>query len=95
MAAYILAAAAFSLVVTPSLAYMAEATSTVGVGSFGVAYGIYNFAWGLGLLLGPAIGGFLFERIGFSRLMLVWMPLLIAVIFLLSRSRQVQVPATA
>ena len=46
--------AALSLVVTPSLAYMAEATSDAGVGSFGVAYGLYNVAWGVGLLAGPA-----------------------------------------
>jgi MFS family permease len=73
---------------------MAEATSTVGVGSFGVAYGIYNFAWGLGLLLGPAVGGFLFERIGFPSLTLVWMPLLLIVTLVLARSKQAQV-ATA
>jgi DHA1 family solute carrier family 18 vesicular amine transporter 1/2 len=95
MVAYIVAAAAFSLIVTPSLAYMAEATSTVGVGSYGVAYGIYNFAWGLGLLVGPAVGGFLFERIGFPRLTMAWMPLLLVVTLVLARSRRVQVPATA
>ena len=33
-----------------------------GVGSFGVGYGLYNMAWGAGLLGGPAIGGFVFER---------------------------------
>ena len=52
------------LVITPSLAYMAEATSSAGVGSFGVGYGLYNMAWGVGLLGGPALGGFLFERVG-------------------------------
>ena len=56
---------AVALVITPSLAYMAEATSSAGVGSFGVGYGLYNMAWGAGLLGGPALGGFLFERIGF------------------------------
>ena len=56
-----------ALVITPSLAYMAEATSDAGVGSFGVAYGLYNVAWGVGLLGGPALGGFLFERMGFAR----------------------------
>ena len=58
---YALQAAAMALVITPSLAYMGEATSQVGVESFGVAYGLYNFAWGIGLLAGPAIGGFAFE----------------------------------
>ena len=60
-----LQAAAIAMVITPSLTYMAEATSAAGVGSFGVAYGLYNVAWALGLLVGPALGGFLFERIGF------------------------------
>ena len=32
------------MMVTPSLAYMAEATSAAGVRSFGVAYGVYNVA---------------------------------------------------
>ena len=39
-----------------------------GFESFGVAYGLYNFAWALGLLAGPAAGGFLYERMGFERL---------------------------
>ena len=42
-------------------------TTDAGVRSFGVAYGLYNLAWGAGLLGGPALGGFLFERMGFSR----------------------------
>src|SRR5262249_7528959 len=57
-----------ALMITPSLAYMGEATSLSGASSFGVAYGLYNMAWGVGLLGGPAVGGFLFERLGFSRL---------------------------
>ena len=53
-ALYVLVAVAVSLVVTPSLAFMAETISAAGVGSFGVAYGVYNFAWAVGLLAGPA-----------------------------------------
>ncbi|HVC21070.1 MAG TPA: hypothetical protein VNE16_13410, partial [Vicinamibacterales bacterium] len=45
--------------------------------AYGVAYGVYNVAWACGLLAGPAIGGFLFERIGFEALALVWAPTLI------------------
>jgi multidrug resistance protein len=75
---YVLQAAAIALVVTPSLAYTADVVSSVGVGSFGVAYGVYNFAWGMGLLAGPAIGGFLLERLGFSNLTLLWMPIVVA-----------------
>ena len=56
---------------------MGEATTGAGVRSFGVSYGLYNLAWGAGLLSGPALGGFLFERVGFSVLMVLWAPLLI------------------
>jgi multidrug resistance protein len=80
---FILNTAAVAVVITPSLAYMAEATSTTGVGSFGVAFGLYNFAWAVGLLVGPAMGGFLYERIGFERLVLAWAPVAITVTFLI------------
>jgi MFS family permease len=85
VALYLLMGSALALVVTPSLAFMAEATSSAGVESFGVSYGVYNFAWGFGLLVGPAIGGFLFEELGFARLTLVWMPLVVATTVLLAR----------
>jgi predicted MFS family arabinose efflux permease len=84
VALYVLLGSAIALVVTPSLAFMAEATSAAGVTSFGVSYGVYNFAWGVGLLSGPAIGGFLFERLGFARLTLLWMPLVLATTLLLA-----------
>jgi MFS family permease len=80
---YACQAAIVALVVTPSLAYMADATSSAGVRSFGVAYGLYNVAWGVGLLGGPALGGFLYEAIGFQRLALAWAPLVIATTVLL------------
>jgi multidrug resistance protein len=73
-----------ALMITPSLAYMAEATSLGGARSFGVAYGLYNMAWGAGLLGGPAVGGFLFERLGFSWLALAWAPALLAITWLLA-----------
>jgi MFS family permease len=90
---YVGLAAAFSLVVTPSLAYMAEATSRAGAGSFGVAYGIYNFAWGTGLLVGPALGGFLFERLGFGSMTTAWGVLLGAVTLVLVGARRSAVSA--
>jgi DHA1 family solute carrier family 18 vesicular amine transporter 1/2 len=65
-------AACTALVITPSLAFMGEATSQAGIGSFGVAYGIYNMAWGVGLLGGPSIGGYAYERIGFWMLASIW-----------------------
>jgi multidrug resistance protein len=85
IAIYVICAAAISMVITPSLAYMAEATSSAGLKSFGVAYGVYNMAWGAGLLGGPALSGFLFERMGFGWLMLMWAPPLAIVTWLLGR----------
>jgi MFS transporter, DHA1 family, solute carrier family 18 (vesicular amine transporter), member 1/2 len=77
-------AATMALMITPSLAYMGEATAGGGAASFGVAYGLYNMAWGAGLLGGPAIGGFMFERLGFGRLVLAWAPALLLVTWLLA-----------
>lgn len=81
---FLLAAAGAAIVITPSLAYMGEATSDAGIRSFGVAYGLYNLAWGVGLLGGPALGGFLYEQIGFARLLLSWSPPLLLVMFVLA-----------
>jgi len=82
---FTLGAVSSALMITPSLTFMGEATSAAGISSFGVAYGLYNMAWGVGLLGGPSLGGFLYERMGFSRLALVWTPGLIAVTLLLAR----------
>jgi MFS transporter, DHA1 family, solute carrier family 18 (vesicular amine transporter), member 1/2 len=76
---FVIAAATGTFVITPSLAFMGEATTGAGVRSFGVSYGLYNLAWGVGLLGGPALGGFLFERLGFAWLLLVWAPMLLLV----------------
>jgi DHA1 family solute carrier family 18 vesicular amine transporter 1/2 len=81
---YGLQAATWSLVIAPSLSYMGEAASSTGLGSFGVAYGLYNVAWGAGLLAGPAIGGFLFERIGFANLTLGWAPVVVMATLLIA-----------
>ena len=81
----VLQSGALAVAITPSLAYMGEAASNAGVGSFGVSYGIYNMAWAVGLLGGPAVGGFLFERFGFARLTLAWAPVLVLVTWLLGR----------
>jgi multidrug resistance protein len=95
VALYVLEAAAIALVVTPSLAYMAEVVSSVGAGSFGVAYGLYNFAWGAGLLAGPALGGFLFERLGFAGLTVAWVPIVVGIAFWLAKADRLQVPERA
>ena len=89
---YVFAAAAAAFVITPSLTYMGQATTDAGIRSFGVAYGLYNLAWGAGLLGGPAIGGFLFERMGFSRLLIVWAPAIALVTIALARVKSSDSP---
>jgi multidrug resistance protein len=79
--------ASLSMTVTPSLAYAASAVSAAGVESFGVVYGAYNVAWGIGLLAGPALGGFLLEHAGFNALTLIWSPWLLLVAVLMQRSK--------
>ncbi len=79
-ATYVLQAITVSLVVTPSLAYMAEVAPTT---AFGVGYGVYNVAWSSGLLAGPSTGGFLYERLGFSTLTLGWCATMLLVVALL------------
>jgi multidrug resistance protein len=85
IAFYVLLASTVAIVITPSLTYMAEATSAAGVESFGVGYGVYNMAWGVGLLVGPAVGGFLYERMGFPSLALIWAPSVVSIAILLAR----------
>jgi MFS transporter, DHA1 family, solute carrier family 18 (vesicular amine transporter), member 1/2 len=82
---YVIQAAAMALVIAPSVAYMGDAVSAAGIGSFGVAYGLYNVAWGAGLLGGPALGGFLFERLGFGPLTLAWAPAVVMATLLIAR----------
>ena len=77
--------AVVSLIITPSLTYMAEATSSAGFGSFGVVYGLYNVAWGVGLMVGPMAGGVLLQRVGFLVLTVVWMVGLLGTALLVRR----------
>jgi DHA1 family solute carrier family 18 vesicular amine transporter 1/2 len=77
----------FSMVVTPSLYYMAEVASAAGFESYGVVYGIYNMAWAVGLMVGPALGGFLLERLGFEFLTIGWGAFLLATGSILARVR--------
>ena len=90
-------AAAFALVGAPSLTYMARATSEAGLGSFGTAYGLYNAVWAVGLLGGPPLGGYLYERIGFASLTFRWsaVVLLIALALPVFRSASTARPSPA
>jgi DHA1 family solute carrier family 18 vesicular amine transporter 1/2 len=92
IAVFVVQTAALSLAIAPSLAYMGEAASSAGLGSFGVAYGLYNVAWGFGLLGGPAIGGFLFERLGLQGLALLWAPAMLLLTLLVARVRHEKAP---
>jgi MFS family permease len=49
-------------------------------------------AWGAGLLVGPAAGGFLFERFGFEGLAWIWAPALALVPLLLTRVQSPRAP---
>jgi len=79
-------AAAISLPLTPSLAYMVDAVSQARGESHGIAYGVYNVAWAIGLLAGPAIGGYVYELLGFSHLILAWAPAVIVTTVVIARS---------
>jgi DHA1 family solute carrier family 18 vesicular amine transporter 1/2 len=94
VAIFAVSAVAITTFVTPSLTYMGKATSIPGnSSSFGVAYGLYNVAWALGLLWGPASGGFLFEHMGFTRLMLAWSPAMAIAAACLARAGRTRYPA--
>lgn len=69
---------ALGMTVTPALALLAQATAAAELEAHGAAYGVYNVAWGVGLLVGPAAGGFLLEHLGFGPLSLVWAAVLLA-----------------
>jgi multidrug resistance protein len=75
----------FSMIVTPSLAYMAEIAAAAGFESYGVVYGIYNVAWAAGLMICPALGGYLLERVGFEALLVSWGGLLLMTGLILAR----------
>lgn len=83
---YAVSVIAISMMMAPSLAYMAEAVSTWRDQSFGIAYGLYNFAWAIGLMIGPSIGAAVYERVGFALLTWLWAPSIIAIAYALSRT---------
>ena len=45
-----------------------------------------NFAWALGILAGPALGGFLYEQVGFTTLMWTWATAVLVITGLLARA---------
>lgn len=85
MGLYAVMVVSISMMVAPSLAYMGEAIAGDGSESFGLAFGVYNFAWALGLLAGPPIGAALYERIGFALALWIWAPFVVAAAVVLFR----------
>jgi multidrug resistance protein len=85
---------AVAVMVTPSLAYMADAMTGAGVRSFGMAYGVYNFAWALGLLIGPAVGGAAYEHIGFRMVVWIWAAVILGATATLDRAARATDAAT-
>jgi multidrug resistance protein len=77
----------FGMFITPSLTYFAQLASQAGVHAYGVVYGIYNVAWAIGLMSGPALGGFLFDQIGFAQLTVLWSALLFTASLVFARLR--------
>jgi DHA1 family solute carrier family 18 vesicular amine transporter 1/2 len=77
----------FGMFITPSLTYFAQLAAQAGIHAYGVVYGIYNMAWAVGLMSGPALGGFLFDQIGFAQLTLLWSVLLVVVSLVFIRVR--------
>ena len=76
----------FGMIVTPSLTYMAEAAHAAGFEAYGVVYGIYNAAWAVGLMVAPALGGFLLERAGLAALTIGWSAFLLTTSLVLAGS---------
>ena len=77
----------FSMIVTPSLAYMAQVASAAGFEAYGVVYGVYNMAWAVGLMIAPALGGFVLERAGLEALTVGWSFFLLTTGMILARVR--------
>ena len=77
---------AFSMITTPSLMYMAEAASKAGFEAYGVVYWVYNMAWAVGLMVAPALGGFVLERAGLEPLTVGWGFFLLITSLILARA---------
>ena len=81
----------FSMIVTPSLTYMAEVAFAAGFEAYGVVYGVYNTAWAVGLMIAPAVGGFFLERAGLEALTFGWSAFLLVTGLVLARSDFVKI----
>src|SRR5205807_929998 len=57
----------FSLVLVPTLPELAAAADRAGGGAYALAFAVFNFAYGLGIVLGPFLGGTLMSWLGTTR----------------------------
>jgi len=56
---------------TPALPLIADRIGGEEGGAYGTAFGLFNMAWALGYLLGPAAGGFLAQQHGLPTTMII------------------------
>jgi MFS family permease len=81
--ALILALIAFgfsaAIVLTPGLPEMADYCEEKGGGIYAQGYALYNIAYSVGMIIGPLMGGYLFQELGFGWQMFVFSGILILV----------------
>jgi multidrug resistance protein len=69
---FALCGVSIALFETPTLPFIADRITGGGEGDvYGTAYGIFNMAWAVGYILGPAAGGFMASRHGLPTTMVV------------------------
>jgi MFS family permease len=64
VAAMIPFGAACSLLLTPTLPELAHEADRTGDTGYGAIYALFNVAYGVGMFLGPMLGGALAEQVG-------------------------------
>jgi MFS family permease len=57
---------------TPSLPEFGDFAQEHGGNVFAQAYALYNVAYSVGMIIGPIIGGYLYESVGFKYQMIVF-----------------------
>lgn len=82
---------AYGFAITPVMPEVAEVVDRRGGGAYGAVYGIFNFAYALGLMVGPIAGGALAESLPFFQTLLLAAaaPLLAVPIYLAGTRRAI------
>ncbi|KAF9978332.1 hypothetical protein BGZ73_002923 [Actinomortierella ambigua] len=63
---FILIGTTGTAVLTPILSEIAAVVRNIGTDSFTMAYGLFNMAFSIGVMVGPIVCGILYERFGFQ-----------------------------